>query len=177
MMEESHAQQHLQRAKSFGRSVKIDAAPEVEAPSVSRASPSHSVIEFACDTYACVEGAGTLTIQVRREGAIDQPVSVLFDSIDGTAKAGEDFEKVSGTIDFAPGQTSHDITIKIFDDDEIEPDEVFTVALGEIQKVEILVCLPPPLPPPLCLCPSRLPSTTLLLPRATPRLATWPPPK
>ena len=92
------------------------------------------MVEWACDKYAVVEAAGTVTVQVRRDGALDQAVSVVYSSIDGTAKAGEDFELAAGTIDFAPGEDSHDITIKIFDDDEIEPDEVFTVALQEIVK-------------------------------------------
>ena len=123
----------IQPAKHSKGTVKIEPEPaKPEKPS--RASATHSVVEWACDKYAVVEAAGTVTVQVRRDGALDQAVSVVYSSIDGTAKAGEDFELAAGTIDFAPGEDSHDITIKIFDDDEIEPDEVFTVALQEVVK-------------------------------------------
>ena len=36
-------------------------------------------------------------MQVRREGGLKQPVSLKYESVDGTAKAGEDFEKAEGT--------------------------------------------------------------------------------
>ena len=116
---------------SSTRSTKVDVEPVKVVP-VSRASETHSVVEWSSDKYAVVEAAGTVTVQVRREGGLKQPVSLKYESVDGTAKAGEDFEKAEGTIEFAPGQSTFDITIKIFDDDEIEPDEVFTIELREI---------------------------------------------
>jgi len=95
----------------------------------------HSVIEFAASSYAVIEAAGSVTVQVVRDGdatAIGREVCVGYSTIDGTAIGGSDFEKTAGKLIFAPGQTTADISVKIFDDDEIEPDEIFFIELTEI---------------------------------------------
>jgi len=115
--------------KSFklASSSKVEPQPE---PEPIRAG--HSVVEFAAETYAVVEAAQLVTVSVLRVGDDSKEVGVDYETIDGTARAGSDFEGVKGTLHFKPGQTTHDITIKIFDDDEIEPDEVFSIKLTSI---------------------------------------------
>ena len=48
---------------------------------------------------------------------------------DGTATAGEDYEKAAGTVTFADGESVQPIHVKIFDDDAVEEDEQFKVKL------------------------------------------------
>ena len=46
-------------------------------------------------------------------GLIDVPVTVNFATANGTASAGEDYTATSGTLTFAPGQTSKTISIVV----------------------------------------------------------------
>ena len=53
----------------------------------------------------------TFTVALTRTSSL--PVSVQYGTADGTAKAGEDYEAASGTLVFAPGETTKTITIII----------------------------------------------------------------
>jgi glucose/arabinose dehydrogenase len=57
------------------------------------------------------------------------PVTVNYDTAAGSADAG-DFNAASGTITFAPGQTSRTIFIQTVNDAKIELTETFTVVLS-----------------------------------------------
>jgi hypothetical protein len=58
------------------------------------------------------------------------PVKVNYSTGDGTALAGSDFNAASGTITFAPGQTSRTILVQTKDDAAGESTETFTVNLS-----------------------------------------------
>ena len=53
-----------------------------------------------------------------------------FATADGSAKAPGDYSSASGTLTFAPGETSKTITVSVVGDDAIEPDETLTVTLS-----------------------------------------------
>ena len=57
-------------------------------------------------------------------------VTVDFATADGTATAPSDYTSTSGTVTFAPGQTTRPITIPVIGDTVVEPDETFTVNLS-----------------------------------------------
>jgi hypothetical protein len=59
-----------------------------------------------------------------------QPVTVTFSTADGTAKAGTDYVATSGTMTFAPGETTHTILVRTLDDHVSEPAEMFVVTLS-----------------------------------------------
>jgi hypothetical protein len=61
--------------------------------------------------------------------AYDQPVTVSFRTADGTAKAGEDYVAKSGTLTFAPGETTKTITIAVLGDNKRESNETFFLDL------------------------------------------------
>jgi hypothetical protein len=65
------------------------------------------------------------------------PVTVNFSTTNGTAVAGTDFTAVSGTITFAPGQTSQTIIVKTLDDSQPESTETFTVNLSNVSGATI----------------------------------------
>ena len=44
-----------------------------------------------------------------------RPITVHYTTIDGTASAGVDYGRVSGTLSFAPGQTVKNIVVPILD--------------------------------------------------------------
>jgi hypothetical protein len=57
-------------------------------------------------------------------------VSVTYATADGTATAGSDYTTTSGTLVFAPGETSKTIAVPIVGDTTVEPDESFTLTLS-----------------------------------------------
>lgn len=113
------------------------------------------VIEFAAPRYAVIEAAGTVTVQVVLRGELSKPCSVKYISEDGEGEAAAtaadgDYEAVEGTLEFAPGETSKEVTVKIFDDDKVEPDEHFflrlhppadsaDVSLGAVSRTRITI--------------------------------------
>jgi subtilisin family serine protease len=85
------------------------------------------------DDVAIVEGhSGTTiaTLRVSLSMAQSQPVTVRYETADGTASSGNDYTATSGTLTFAPSVTSQTITVPIVGDTSIEPSEVFFVNLS-----------------------------------------------
>ena len=59
-----------------------------------------------------------------------QTVEVSFNTEDGTAIDGADYNGLSGTVTFAPGETTQTIEVPILDDAYDEADETFNVVLN-----------------------------------------------
>ena len=81
-------------------------------------------------------GTKSVTFTVTLSAASDAPVTVTYATADGTAtRAGGDYRAASGTLTFAPGQTSKTITVLVNGDRLGEADEYFyvnlTAATGE----------------------------------------------
>jgi len=105
---------------------------------------------ISIDDYSAAEGnTGTkpFTITARLSAASDVPVSANFSTAEGDtewwggggyyyyyppppATAGEDFQTASGTITFAPGETTKTITVMVNGDRAGESTEVFSVDLS-----------------------------------------------
>lgn len=84
---------------------------------------------IAASNTSSSEGNATTTIQVpvTLSTAMSQSVTVNYSTSDGTASAGSDYNAATGTVTFAPGQTSRSIPITILGDTQPEQDESFTV--------------------------------------------------
>ncbi|MEX8495276.1 Calx-beta domain-containing protein, partial [Sphaerotilus sp.] len=76
------------------------------------------------------EGAGTATFTVTLAGTATTPVTIDYATADGTAKAGQDYSAVTGTVSFAPGETTKSIVVPILNDTVYEGTETFTVNLA-----------------------------------------------
>ena len=63
--------------------------------------------------------------------AASQDVSVSYETIDGTAQANSDYQPTTGTLIFAPDETSKPVAIPIVGDRIGEPDETFEVVLTD----------------------------------------------
>lgn len=83
-------------------------------------------------------GIRTITFTVALSRASSQPVSVRYETADGAAKAGEDYEAASGTLIFAPGETTKTITIVIKGDKKKEGKETFFVKLWQADNALLL---------------------------------------
>ena len=69
------------------------------------------------------------TVQLSR--ASSSPVTVAYATADGGAVAPADYLAVSGTLVFAPGETSKTVDVLVAGDREFEAGEAFTLVLGD----------------------------------------------
>ncbi len=76
------------------------------------------------------EGAGTVTFTITLSRPSDQTISVDYRTVPGTALAGQDYSAITGTLTFAPGETSKTLTVPVIDDPVFEGAETFTLELS-----------------------------------------------
>src|SRR5438552_1305763 len=74
-------------------------------------------------------GPGTVAIAVLRGDDGSNDVTVEYSTVAGTALPGSDFQESNGTVIFRQGEASKVIEISIAENDLLETDETFTVAL------------------------------------------------
>ena len=85
------------------------------------------------DAPAVTEGnAGPVvaTFTVTLSEASEETVTVDYVTGNGTAAAGADYQAATGTVTFAPGETSQTITVQVAGDRLPEPNETFVVTLS-----------------------------------------------
>jgi plastocyanin len=98
-------------------------------------------IQFSSPTYSVSEGAGAATVAVSRGGATTGAATVDYVTSDtaglancsvvnGVASSRCDYPTSVGTVRFAAGETSKNISIPIVDDSYAEGNESFTVTLS-----------------------------------------------
>ncbi|MFL5804757.1 MAG: DUF4394 domain-containing protein [Roseiflexaceae bacterium] len=80
--------------------------------------------------YTGSEVRGTALLTVTLSQALATSASVKYATADGTAKAGSDYTASSGTLTFAPGQTSKTLSVPILGDHVIDAGEAFTISLS-----------------------------------------------
>ncbi len=79
----------------------------------------------------------TLTFTVTLAPAATLPVTVDWQTADGTATAGTDYTAGNGTLTFGTGDDSKTITVTVTGDDADEPNENFTVTLSNAPSATI----------------------------------------
>ncbi|XP_078490149.1 sodium/calcium exchanger 3 isoform X1 [Ciona intestinalis] len=92
-------------------------------------------IYFEPAEYKVMENCGVAELQVVRTGGdLNTTLYVDYQTEDGTANAGSDFEHAEDTVVFKPGETTKTIAITIMDDDIFEEDEYFRVKLCNVRS-------------------------------------------
>jgi len=86
-------------------------------------------IEFSFGNGAATTNA-VFTIGLSQ--ASSQPITVQYATVNGTATAGSDFTAASGTVTFAPGQTSATVSVPVTRDLVAEGTESFTLQLSNV---------------------------------------------
>jgi len=77
------------------------------------------------------ENAGSITIEVARQGGDKGAVSVKYATENGSATAGSDYQAAQGTLTWGEGDTDNkEFTVKILEDSLFEGKETFKVALS-----------------------------------------------
>jgi len=92
--------------------------------------PLPGLVAFQASEARVDEDAGTAALTVTRQGDRGGTASVSYATADGTARAGQDYTAKTGTVTFAPGETSKQIRIAVSADNVNEADEVFSVTLS-----------------------------------------------
>src|SRR5262249_62037538 len=75
-------------------------------------------------------GTDTAVVTVTLSAASTVPVMVPYATADGPAIAGSDYQAASGTLTFAPGETSKTISIAVIGDRVPEPNTTYYVNLS-----------------------------------------------
>ena len=91
---------------------------------------SDQVLRYYTNPHAAI------TVTLSNSSAV--PVTVDFTTTNVTAAAGSDYEATSGTLTFAPGETSKTIMVPTIDDVFAELDETFLVSLSNPTGVATL---------------------------------------
>jgi len=87
-----------------------------------------------------VDGEAWALVGLQLDRAYDQPVTVSWEAFIGdgdTATAGADFQAVSGTVTFAPGQRVMVVRVRILGDATEEADEQFSVRITSVTNGKI----------------------------------------
>jgi len=79
----------------------------------------------------CNRGTTSVSLVVSLSAPVSQPVRVSFSTVAGSATEGEDYERASGIIEFAPGELTRAIDLQILGDTLPETDEMFSVLLSD----------------------------------------------
>ena len=101
----------------------------VDAVGVATIRDNDNVIDFFNSNVTVAENAGSVTLTVTRSGASDTTTTVTYTTVNGTATSGNDYNALSGTLTFAPGETFKNVTILLRDDLVYEGNENFTLML------------------------------------------------
>jgi peptide/nickel transport system substrate-binding protein len=80
------------------------------------------------------EGAGTASFVVTLSNAESSVLTVQYETVDGTAAAGQDYTATAGTLTFLPGERSKMVTVPILEDGNDEADETFSLRLFNATK-------------------------------------------
>jgi subtilisin family serine protease len=85
-------------------------------------------------TYSSVssyvhENVGSAIVSIRLNDVSSQPVTVDYATADGTAVAGSDYVATSGTLTFAPGDTTETLSVAVVDDVLPEANETLLLSL------------------------------------------------
>ena len=77
------------------------------------------------------EADGVMRFRVTLSEATTAPVSVRYQTADGTAVAGDDYTSTSGRLVFAAGETEKLVEVTLFDDDGEDSGETLTLELSD----------------------------------------------
>ena len=83
------------------------------------------------------EGAGSATLVLALSNPSVLPVTVTYNTSNGTALAGSDYVSASKQVVFAPGAISANISVSITDDNLVESNESFSVKLSNPENADL----------------------------------------
>jgi hypothetical protein len=93
-------------------------------------SSATSSVQFNATSYVVNENAGSVSVSVTRTGNTANAVTINYATSDGSAKKPSDYTSVSGSLQFAAGETVKSFVVPILDDTLVEGNENINVVLS-----------------------------------------------
>jgi len=93
--------------------------------------------QFNSNIYTVTENKGIATITVTLNIPSPFTTMVNYSTTDDTALAGNDYTTITGTLVFAPSETSKAISVPIINDMLAEPDETLTLTLNSTSNANL----------------------------------------
>ncbi len=100
---------------------------------------SREFLSVAINDISVVEGNSGATqavFTISMDSLSITPIAVHYVTVDGTAKAGTDYQAVGGSIIFYPGMRSADVQVPIIPDTTPEPNKTFTMQISSPTGVD-----------------------------------------
>jgi hypothetical protein len=82
-------------------------------------------------------GTASATFNVTLSAASSQTITASYATANGTAVAGSDYTTASGSLTFAPGVTSLNVTVSVLGDTTHEPNEQFVVNVSNVVNAPV----------------------------------------
>ena len=126
------------------RDLRRHAVKSKSAGGILRATATASIIDddgLAIGNVSITEGSGGGTVTATATVTLTasaSTVTVDWGTVDGTATAGSDYTAASGSLTFAPGETSKTIDVTIASDAVWEANEAFRIVLSNAVGAQIV---------------------------------------
>lgn len=101
---------------------------EINNTSVNQTNPG--ILALSQEEFSVNENGDEVIVTIIRTEGSNGTVSLAYATSNTTARAGEDYTAVSGTLSFGPGETSKTIRIPIAEDTLAEGQETLSIAIG-----------------------------------------------
>ncbi len=88
-----------------------------------------STVQFSAANYAVTEGTASTTFTITRSDGTGTS-TVNYATSNGTAREGRDYVAALGSVTFAPGETSKDVTVLIIDNAFVDGSRTVNLALS-----------------------------------------------
>ena len=103
-----------------------------------RSTNAPGVVRFANATYNASEDDGAVSVVVTRDGDTSAPLTVAYQTTDGTATERSDYLPAIGLLTFAPGETTKTLRVLMTDGASPEPQERFNIGLSSVSAPYVL---------------------------------------
>jgi uncharacterized delta-60 repeat protein/uncharacterized repeat protein (TIGR01451 family) len=104
-------------------------APNVATLTIAESSFGAGVLSFSQTNFSTLESSGVAIVTVQRTNGSTGPVSVTLSTGAGTAIANQDYQSTNVVVNFADGEITKDVAIKVIEHSTVQPDKTFTVTL------------------------------------------------
>ena len=117
------------RISSSRRTTSSSSSSTTSSSSSQASAGDEGAFRFTTGSFKGDEDGGSVMVTVIRYGGNTGTVSVEYETENGTANSGSDYDSTSGTLTFASGKTSASFQVPINDDSEKEGNETITLKL------------------------------------------------
>lgn len=122
--------------KSNGGSVGAPSNYKLNGAAPNTPAPPEPLAQISIGDVSVSE-AEDAVFEVELAEASRRPVTVRYATANGSAIAGQDYRRTSGTLTFEPGETSKLVRVRLLDDARTEPTERFSLRLSRPRNAEL----------------------------------------